>query len=51
MLGLIAVFHVVLNVALNTCLVSVSQLNYPGGAAIHSLHSIESKSLGMFLIF
>ena len=50
-LGLIAVFHIVINVALTSLLLCVSHLNYPGGAAIRALHGIESKSLGMFLIF
>jgi len=47
LLGLSAVFHVVINIALNTTFLSVSQLNYPGGVAIRSLHNVESKSLGV----
>ena len=50
LVGLAAVFHVVINIALTCLLLYVSQLNYPGGVALHRLHSIESKSLGVVLI-
>jgi len=47
LLGLGTLFHIVVNVALTVILLSVSRLNYPGGVAMHMLHSIESKSLGV----
>ena len=50
LLGLAAMFHVVINVALTCVLLYVSHLNYPGGVAIHTLHQMESKSLGILLI-
>jgi len=51
LLGLSAVFHIVMNIALTCILLRVSHHNYPGGIALHTLHNIESKSLGVFLIF
>ena len=48
--GLAAVFHVVINIALTCLLLYVSQLNYPGGVAIRTLHDMESKSLGIFMM-